>query len=333
MFSISSTRPRFLPSSWFSLYLQVDRMDHRLVCLTLFLVLLADTARGQGCGLSAFQHVPQTHCRGDISTTSDRSVEACAQACCDNPDCKSFQFSTLRNCYLINKICTAEEKFRTPAGNMYDRIQGESKAPPAPAEGCGLSAFQHVPQTHCPGGENLLSRTSDRSVEDCAQACCDNPACKSFQFSTYGDCYLISKICTAGEKMSTPAGNMYDRIQGESKAPAPAPAGCGLSAFQHVPGTHCLAYGNVLSKTKRGSAEACAQACCDNPACKSFQFSTEQNCYLISKICTAGEKIRTPTGNMYDRIQASKRMVEAKETLQDLRDVLLDLEEAAEIDQ
>eukprot|EP00058_Branchiostoma_floridae_P006909 XP_002592397.1 hypothetical protein BRAFLDRAFT_67262 [Branchiostoma floridae] len=109
--------------------------------------------------------------------------------------------------------------------------------------------------------------------------------------------------------------------------------GCGLSAFRHVPGKHCPGYENLVGRPTASSAEACAQACCDNSACKSFQYSTRRDCYLISKICTDEEKKTVSIGNMYDRIQASKRMVEARETLQDLRDVLLDLEEAAEIEQ
>ncbi|XP_035671508.1 uncharacterized protein LOC118412625 isoform X11 [Branchiostoma floridae] len=281
--------------------LQVNRMDPRWACLTLFLVLLADTARGQGCGLSAFRHVPGTHCRGDVVDRPNvGSADACAQACCDNPACKSFQYSTHNFCLLISKICTDEEKLSIPHGNMYDRIQGEAK--PQASAGCGLSAFQHVPQTHCPGYENLVDRPQVGSVEACAKACCNNPACKSFQYSIHNRCYLISKICSDEEKKPTPMGNMYDRIQDEAKPQASA--GCGLSAFQHVPQTHCPGYENLVDRPQVGSADACAKACCNNPACKSFQYSIHNRCYLISKICSDEEKKPTPMGNMYDRIQA-----------------------------
>ncbi|XP_078580028.1 uncharacterized protein LOC144864114 isoform X2 [Branchiostoma floridae x Branchiostoma japonicum] len=192
----------------------------------------------------------------------------------------------------------------------------------ARGQGCGLSAFRHVPETHCRGDELVVDEPKVGSVDACAKACCGNPACKSFQYSTYGDCYLISKICTDEEKETVSIGNMYDRIQG-----------CGLSAFRHVPQTHCEGYENLVDQPQVGSADACAKACCDNPACKSFQFSIHKTCLLINKICPDEEKMSTPIGNMYDRIQASKRMVEARETLQDLRDVLLDLEEVAEIEQ
>ncbi|XP_035671499.1 uncharacterized protein LOC118412625 isoform X3 [Branchiostoma floridae] len=280
--------------------LQVNRMDPRWACLTLFLVLLADTARGQGCGLSAFRHVPGTHCRGDVVDRPNvGSADACAQACCDNPACKSFQYSTHNFCLLISKICTDEEKLSIPHGNMYDRIQGEAK--PQASAGCGLSAFQHVPQTHCPGYENLVDRPQVGSVEACAKACCNNPACKSFQYSIHNRCYLISKICSDEEKKPTPMGNMYDRIQDEAKPQASA--GCGLSAFQHVPQTHCPGYENLVDRPQVGSADACAKACCNNPACKSFQYSIHNRCYLISKICSDEEKKPTPMGNMYDRIQ------------------------------
>eukprot|EP00058_Branchiostoma_floridae_P006882 XP_002592370.1 hypothetical protein BRAFLDRAFT_106230 [Branchiostoma floridae] len=190
---------------------QVDRMDPRWACLTLFLVLLVDTARGKGCGLSAFRHVPGTHCRG------------------------------------------------------YELV---------------------------------VDRPEVGSVLACAKACCDNPACKSFQYSTYGDCYLISKICTDEEKVTVSIGNMYDRIQGawrdDLRCGARYPAPNGQSAICNPDGKYpCCAPSGWCGKTT---------AHCSCSRCVDYR-------------------------------KASKRMVEARETLQNLRNVLLDLEEAAEIEQ
>ncbi|XP_066270446.1 uncharacterized protein [Branchiostoma lanceolatum] len=76
---------------------------------------------------------------------------------------------------------------------------------------CGLSAFNHVPQTGCAPGDDLANPPGV-TLQGCADACCVDSRCLSFQYNTYGQCYLKSKLCSAGEKHSVSAGNMYDWI-------------------------------------------------------------------------------------------------------------------------
>ncbi|CAH1250757.1 NPTX2 [Branchiostoma lanceolatum] len=76
---------------------------------------------------------------------------------------------------------------------------------------CGLSAFNHVPQTDCAPGEDMVGYL-DVSLQSCADACCGDPRCLSFQYTTQSNCFLKNKVCSAEEKSSLPMGNMYDRI-------------------------------------------------------------------------------------------------------------------------
>ncbi|CAH1253798.1 PKD2L1 [Branchiostoma lanceolatum] len=78
------------------------------------------------CGLSAFCHVPQTDCAPWEHMIRHRGVtlQSCAEACCADPACLSFQYVTQHSdCYLKNKVCSAEEKVPLAIGNMYDRIE------------------------------------------------------------------------------------------------------------------------------------------------------------------------------------------------------------------
>ncbi|XP_078606444.1 uncharacterized protein LOC144879090 [Branchiostoma floridae x Branchiostoma japonicum] len=77
-------------------------------------------------------------------------------------------------------------------------------------ETCGLSAFRHVPRTGCPGSD--ISSPPGVTLQDCAEACCADSTCLSFQYKINNQCYMKSRLCSDEEKVSTSAGNMYDRI-------------------------------------------------------------------------------------------------------------------------
>ncbi|XP_035672013.1 basic leucine zipper and W2 domain-containing protein 1-like [Branchiostoma floridae] len=75
-------------------------------------------------------------------------------------------------------------------------------------ETCGLSAFRHFPRTDCSGSD--ISSPSGVTLQGCAEACCADSTCLSFQYSIVNQCYLKSRLCSDGQKVSTSAGNMYD---------------------------------------------------------------------------------------------------------------------------
>ncbi|XP_078603390.1 uncharacterized protein LOC144877356 [Branchiostoma floridae x Branchiostoma japonicum] len=79
-------------------------------------------------------------------------------------------------------------------------------------ETCGLSAFRHVPRTDCSGPGSDISSPPGVTLQDCAEACCADSTCLSFQYNIVNQCYLKSRLCSDGQKVSTSDGNMYDRI-------------------------------------------------------------------------------------------------------------------------
>ncbi|XP_035682088.1 uncharacterized protein LOC118419676 [Branchiostoma floridae] len=85
-------------------------------------ILLA-VGTSETCGVSTFIHVPQSDCNGrDIAIHGGVSLQSCADACCEDPACLSFQYYNFPPiCFLKNKLCSAEEKERLAFGNMYDR--------------------------------------------------------------------------------------------------------------------------------------------------------------------------------------------------------------------
>ncbi|XP_066270845.1 uncharacterized protein [Branchiostoma lanceolatum] len=76
------------------------------------------------CGISAFRHVPRTGCAygDDLANPPGVTLQGCADACCADTRCLSFQYNTLNECYLKRKLCSDEEKHFISEGNMYDRI-------------------------------------------------------------------------------------------------------------------------------------------------------------------------------------------------------------------
>ncbi|XP_066304375.1 uncharacterized protein [Branchiostoma lanceolatum] len=92
---------------------------------------------------------------------------------------------------------------------------------------CGLSSFRHVPQTGCPGAGVDIARLGVVTLQACADACCADSACLSFQHNDNDECWLKDKICSAGEKVSISARNMYDRMDSPARTtvePTPTPA-------------------------------------------------------------------------------------------------------------
>ncbi|XP_078684395.1 uncharacterized protein LOC144917913 [Branchiostoma floridae x Branchiostoma belcheri] len=101
-------------------------MDTLLSAVCLSILFLAVPVSGETCqGPSSFHHFPRTDCGGapvDIASHHGVTLQFCAAACCAEPTCLSFQHNTLNQCYLKNKICSAEEKNYASNGNMYDRL-------------------------------------------------------------------------------------------------------------------------------------------------------------------------------------------------------------------
>ncbi|XP_035673858.1 mucin-2-like [Branchiostoma floridae] len=92
----------------------------------LMFVHVSSTGETDTCGLSAFTHVPQRDCSGsDITRHAGVSLQFCAEACCGDPSCLSFQYNTVSTCYLKSKLCSAGEKTHSSMGNMYDRTVSE----------------------------------------------------------------------------------------------------------------------------------------------------------------------------------------------------------------
>ncbi|XP_078588939.1 uncharacterized protein LOC144869463 [Branchiostoma floridae x Branchiostoma japonicum] len=79
-------------------------------------------------------------------------------------------------------------------------------------ETCGLSTFTHVPQSDC--GDVDIASYEGVTLQSCADACCADTACVSFQHNIWSGCYLKHTICSAGEKVYSPGGHMYDRQVG-----------------------------------------------------------------------------------------------------------------------
>ncbi|XP_066287701.1 uncharacterized protein [Branchiostoma lanceolatum] len=98
------------------------------------------------------------------------------------------------------------------ADSTYVIANGQqSRVESAPGT-CGQSAFRHYPQTGCGGSAVDITGYSGVSLQFCAEACCAQQTCLSFQYSITADCYLKTKLCSASEKLSSANGNMYDRL-------------------------------------------------------------------------------------------------------------------------
>ncbi|XP_066274650.1 fibrillin-2-like isoform X2 [Branchiostoma lanceolatum] len=76
---------------------------------------------------------------------------------------------------------------------------------------CGLPSFRPEPRTGCAPGDDLANPPGV-TLQACADACCNDSRCLSFQYNVHNQCYLKSKLCSVGEKHFTLAGNMYDRM-------------------------------------------------------------------------------------------------------------------------
>ncbi|CAH1259009.1 PKDREJ [Branchiostoma lanceolatum] len=85
----------------------------------------------------------------------------------------------------------------TPLGN-FNRFRSKAQSDTKP---CGLSAFRHVPQSGCGGAGVDIASLGVVTLQACADACCTDLTCLSFQYNINNRCYLKNKICSAGEKM------------------------------------------------------------------------------------------------------------------------------------
>ncbi|XP_078694769.1 uncharacterized protein LOC144923806 [Branchiostoma floridae x Branchiostoma belcheri] len=71
--------------------------------------------------------------------------------------------------------------------------------------------------------------------------------------------------------------------------------------FDHVSKTDCGGVAVDISSHHGFTLIMCSSACCRSNTCLSFQYNTQNVCYLKNKICSAEEKTYASAGNMYDR--------------------------------
>ncbi|XP_078670977.1 polycystin-1-like protein 2 isoform X2 [Branchiostoma floridae x Branchiostoma belcheri] len=109
-----------------------------LIFQLLMLIHVSSTAaETETCGLSTFIHHPLKDCTGsDTHTLHGVTLQTCAEACCADSTCLSFQYNTWRSCYLKNRLCSAHQKSYAAIGNIYDRIVSESGSREYTSLGC-----------------------------------------------------------------------------------------------------------------------------------------------------------------------------------------------------
>ncbi|XP_066274649.1 fibrillin-3-like isoform X1 [Branchiostoma lanceolatum] len=217
------------------------------------------------CGLPSFRPEPRTGCApgDDLANPPGVTLQACADACCNDSRCLSFQYNVHNQCYLKSKLCSAGEKHFTLAGNMYDRIDlpGPKKWREDFQCGQGYPAEDGSPAECDPDGITPCCSPGKWCGNTAAH--CDCPTCVD-----------------------------YRNIQSGT---------CGLPSFRPEPRTGC-APGDDLANPPGVTLQACADACCNDSRCLSFQYNVHNQCYLKSKLCSVGEKHFTLAGNMYDRM-------------------------------
>ncbi|KAI8516141.1 hypothetical protein Bbelb_069540 [Branchiostoma belcheri] len=80
-------------------------------------------------------------------------------------------------------------------------------------ETCGATSFRHYPRSDCvKPGTSFESYYPGVTLSYCADRCCREPECLSFQYNNMRDCYLKRYVCSAWEKPYVAHGNMYDRL-------------------------------------------------------------------------------------------------------------------------
>eukprot|EP00058_Branchiostoma_floridae_P006908 XP_002592396.1 hypothetical protein BRAFLDRAFT_67261 [Branchiostoma floridae] len=244
-------------------------MDHRWACLTLFLVLLADTARGQA------------------GPSGPRRV-------CENQ--------------RLSISCPAGQQINIVSA-LYGRTTG---------------AF-------CPSGPiRTTNCRSSTSLTRVRTSCQGKPTCSvSASNSVFGDpCvgthkYLeVSSTCIPG-----PSGPR--RVCENQRLSISCPAGQQINIVSALYGRTTGAFcpsGPIRTTNCRSSTSLTRvrTSCQGKPTC-----SVSASNSVFGDPCVGTHKYLEVSSTCIP----SKRMVEARETLQDLRDVLLDLEEAVEIEQ
>ncbi|XP_078603049.1 uncharacterized protein LOC144877051 isoform X2 [Branchiostoma floridae x Branchiostoma japonicum] len=98
------------------------------------------------------------------------------------------------------------------ADSTYVISNGQLSRVEAGTGTCGQSTFRHFPETGCGGSAVDITGYQGVSLQFCAEACCAELTCLSFQYSTRGACWLKNQLCSAAEKHSNSDGNMYDRL-------------------------------------------------------------------------------------------------------------------------
>ncbi|XP_035698109.1 uncharacterized protein LOC118431102 isoform X2 [Branchiostoma floridae] len=104
---------------------------------------------------------------------------------------------------------TGTEQLVCGDDGKWQAREGGHVTPPRCVETCGLSTFNYHPGSDCLGSD--ITAHFGVSLEFCADACCADPTCLSFQYNIASFCALKYKHCSEKVKSGWLFGDMYDR--------------------------------------------------------------------------------------------------------------------------
>ncbi|XP_035682322.1 uncharacterized protein LOC118419823 [Branchiostoma floridae] len=151
-------------------------------------------------------------------------------------------------------------------------------------ETCGVAAFRHVPRTGCGGSD--ISVTLDVTLDYCAEACCADVTCLSFQHDIHNKCKLKSKVCSDAEKVPSADGNMYDRINPPAETPPDGSASDTITCEACQDGYKCVNGDEVEEICPAGTRSRSDGTSCDQCAAGEFSDATGST---TCEQCPAGQ--------------------------------------------
>ncbi|XP_035669986.1 uncharacterized protein LOC118411622 isoform X2 [Branchiostoma floridae] len=83
---------------------------------------------------------------------------------------------------------------------------------------CTVSEFRYTPNVDCPVPNIKGGIIYAVTLEECAEICCNNLNCLSFQYNCRQTCFLKKERCSRGKMKESPCGNMYERPHSHSTA-------------------------------------------------------------------------------------------------------------------